>query len=64
MIRGDRGTVEGETGAQSHTSETGYADSKGDSSVVTGCLSATYEQMKSSSLKTLGLNGCALVSPI
>ena len=39
------------------TSATGYADSKGVSSVATGCRSVTYEQRKSSSLKTLGLNG-------
>ena len=38
-------------------SVTGYADSKGVSSVATGCRSIMYEQRKSSSLKTLGLNG-------
>ena len=38
------------------TSATGYADSKGVSSVVTGCRSVTHEQRNSSSLKTLGLN--------
>ena len=39
------------------TSVTGNADSKGDSSVATGCRSIMCEQRKSSSLKTLGLNG-------
>ena len=39
------------------TSTNGYADSKGVSSVATGCRSVTYEQRKSSSLKILGLKG-------